>query len=84
MRFLVEVGEVCTDYQDYAFRNLQSKRLQLDEMWSWIYCKDRNRTEEIARKNPDACGYGSQWMRTVSWCRRGGWGSAIWRPLQTL
>lgn len=54
MRLLVEVGEVCADYQDCVFRNLQSKRLQLDEMWSWIYCKDRNRTEEIARKNPDA------------------------------
>src|SRR5216684_2608812 len=28
-------------------------------MWSWIYCKDRNRTEEIARKNPDA---GDVWL----------------------
>jgi Holliday junction resolvasome RuvABC DNA-binding subunit len=32
MRLLVEVGEVCAQYQDFAFRNLQSKRLQLDEM----------------------------------------------------
>jgi IS1 family transposase len=59
MRALVEVGEVCADYQDRVFRNLQSKRLQLDEMWSWIYCKDKNRTEEIARKNPDA---GDVWL----------------------
>ena len=59
MRLLIEVGEVCADYQDHVFRNLQSKRLQLDEMWSWIYCKDRNRTEEIARKNPDA---GDVWL----------------------
>jgi hypothetical protein len=59
MRLLVEVGEVCADYQDYTFRNLQSKRLQLDEMWSWIYCKDKNRTEEIARKCPDA---GDVWL----------------------
>ena len=59
MRLLVEVGEVCAEYQDFAFRNLNSKRLQLDEMWSWIYCKDRNRTEEIARKNPDA---GDVWL----------------------
>src|ERR1700687_3964201 len=28
-------------------------------MWSWIYCKDLNRTEEIARKNPDA---GDVWL----------------------
>ena len=59
MRLLVEVGEVCADYQDHVFRNLQSKRLQLDEMWSWIYCKEKNRTEEIARKNPDA---GDVWL----------------------
>jgi IS1 family transposase len=59
MRLLVEVGEVCADYQDYAFRNLNSKRLQMDELWSWIYCKAKNRTEEIARKNPDA---GDVWL----------------------
>jgi IS1 family transposase len=59
MRVLVEVGEVCAEYQDFAFRNLRSRRLQLDEMWAWIYCKEKNRTEEIARKNPDA---GDVWL----------------------
>lgn len=59
MRVLVEVGEVCADYQDNVFRNLRCKRLQLDEMWAWIYCKEKNRTEEIARKNPDA---GDVWL----------------------
>lgn len=59
LRILVEVGEVCADYQDRVFRNLRCKRLQLDEMWAWIYCKEKNRTEEIARKNPDA---GDVWL----------------------
>ncbi len=59
MRLLVEVGEVCADYQDRVFRDLRSKRLQLDEMWAWIYCKEKNRTEEIAKKNPDA---GDVWL----------------------
>ncbi len=59
MRLLVEVGEVCADFQSRVFRNLRSKRLQLDEMWAWIYCKDKNRTEEIARKHPDA---GDVWL----------------------
>jgi IS1 family transposase len=59
MRALVEIGEVCADYQDRTFRSLRSKRLQLDEMWAWIYCKEKNRTEEIARKNPDA---GDVWL----------------------
>ena len=59
MRVLVEVGEVCAEYQDFSFRNLRCKRLQLDEMWAWIYCKEKNRTEEIARKQPDA---GDIWL----------------------
>jgi len=59
MRLLLEVGEVCAAYQDRAFRNLKSKRLQLDEMWAWIYCKEKNRTEEIARLHPDA---GDVWL----------------------
>jgi len=59
MRVLVEVGQVCADYQDKVFRNLNSRRLQLDEMWCWIYCKEKNRTEEIAKKHPDA---GDIWL----------------------
>jgi hypothetical protein len=54
MRLLVEVGEVCADYQNEVFRNLRCKRLQLDEMWAWIYCKEKHRTEEIAKAHPDA------------------------------
>jgi IS1 family transposase len=59
MRVLVEVGEVCADYQNKVFRNLKCRRLQLDEMWCWIYCKEKNRTEQIARKHPDA---GDIWL----------------------
>jgi len=59
MRLLYEVGMFCAEYQDRVFRNLKCKKLQLDEMWSWIYCKDKNRTEEIAAKNPAA---GDIWL----------------------
>ena len=59
MRVLVEVGEVCTHYQNQVFRNLACRRLQLDEMWGWIFCKEKNRTEEIAKKHPDS---GDVWL----------------------
>src|SRR6266481_4126521 len=62
MRLLLEVGTVCAEYQDTVFRNLKCRRLQLDEMWSWIYCKEKNRTEEIARNNPAA---GDVWLWTA-------------------
>ena|SRR5438445_3004906 len=53
MRVLVEVGAVCADYQDRVFRNLPTRRLQLDEMWAWIYCKQKNRTEDC--QNASRC-----------------------------
>ena len=59
MRVLVEVGAVCADYQDRMFRKLPTRRLQLDEMWAWTYCKQKNRTEEIAKAHPDA---GDVWL----------------------
>lgn len=50
MRLLVEVGEVCADYQDKVFRGLTCKRIQLDEQWAWIGAKQKNLTEKnIAR-----------------------------------
>ncbi len=59
LRLLVEVGDVCADYQDKVFRNLNLHRFQLDETWAWIYCKEKHRTEEIAKKHPDA---GDVWL----------------------
>jgi IS1 family transposase len=47
-RLLVECGAFCAEYQDRAFRNLKCQRLQVDEMWSFCYCKQKNVTSEIA------------------------------------
>jgi hypothetical protein len=47
-RLLIEVGEVCAKFQDAAFRNLKCARLQVDELWSFCYCKQKNVTPEIA------------------------------------
>jgi hypothetical protein len=44
MRLLPEVGEVCADYQDRVLRNLKSRRVQLDELWGFLYCKEKNVT----------------------------------------
>jgi len=44
---LVELGAACSAYQDKVFRGLQCKRLQLDEIWSFVYAKDKNLPEEM-------------------------------------
>lgn len=59
MRVLCEVGEVCLDYQDRTLRNLKCRRVQLDELWGFLYCKDKNVTPEIASQYPCA---GDIWL----------------------
>src|ERR1022692_3951982 len=59
LRVLVEVGAVCSDYQDRVMRNLKSERVQIDEMWQFVYCKERHVTPAIASKNPGA---GDAWL----------------------
>ena len=34
-KLLVDVGYACAQYQDKALRNLASKRIQCDEIWSF-------------------------------------------------
>jgi len=41
-KLLVDAGQACSDYQDKAFRNLPCKRVQVDEIWSFCYAKQKN------------------------------------------
>ena len=47
-RILVEAGAFCLEHQDGMFRNLKCQRLQVDEMWSFVYAKQKNVTPAIA------------------------------------
>ena len=40
-KLFIETAKVCLDYQDKAFVNLTCKRLQLDEIWSFVYAKEK-------------------------------------------
>lgn len=41
-KLLNDVGAVCADYQDRTIRNLKCKRVQVDEIWSFCYAKQKN------------------------------------------
>ncbi len=58
-RLLIEIGAVAADYQDRVFRNLSCRRIQVDELHTFIECKDRNLTPKIQERNPNA---GSIWL----------------------
>ena len=44
VKLLRDLGRACSEYQDKAFRNLQCKRVQCDEIWSFVYAKEKNCT----------------------------------------
>jgi len=45
-KLLVDLGEACREYQDRALRGLTSKRVQCDEIWAFVGCKEKNLPEE--------------------------------------
>jgi IS1 family transposase len=56
-KLLAEVGRACADYQDKALRNLTCKRIQCDEIWNFVYAKDKNVPED----KQGQFGIGSVW-----------------------
>jgi IS1 family transposase len=41
-KLFVQLGTVCAEYQDKALRNLQSERVQCDEIWAFVGTKEKN------------------------------------------
>ena len=41
-KLLMELGPFCEDYQDRVLRNLPCRRIQVDEIWSFVGAKDKN------------------------------------------
>lgn len=60
-KLLVDLGKACSEYQDKALRNLPCKRLQLDEIWSFIYAKEKNVPDDLKGQ----AGIGDVWTWTA-------------------
>jgi IS1 family transposase len=41
-KLVVDAGHACAAYQDRVLRNLPSKRVQVDEIWNFVYAKNDN------------------------------------------
>jgi IS1 family transposase len=73
VKLLADAGEACGDYMDRAMVNLPCKRLQADEIWSFVYAKERNvpaakrHVKSITKPNCDPKGgmVGSVWTWTA-------------------
>ena len=54
VKLLVDLGADCAKYQDEHLRNLSCKRIECDEIWSFVYAKQKN--VERAKNAPEAAG----------------------------
>lgn len=58
-KLIADVGRACSIYQDRAFRGLTCKRIECDEVWSFVGSKEKNTSEE-----KKAQGWGDCWTWT--------------------
>ena len=59
-KLLVDAGKACAAYHDEHVRGLTSKRIQVDEIWSFTYAKAKN--VPAAKAAPE--GAGDTWTWT--------------------
>ena len=60
LRLLSDLGRACYTYHDAHVRGLKSKRVQCDEIWSFVGAKMKNTSEEKM-----AQGWGDTWTWTA-------------------
>jgi hypothetical protein len=58
---LVDIGQAAAGYQDQMMRNLPCKVVEVDEIWSYCYAKNKNVPEE----SEGTPGYGDVWTFTA-------------------
>jgi IS1 family transposase len=60
-KLLRDIGEACTVYQDSHFQNLPCKTIQCDEIWSFVYSKQKN----VPPDRQNEFGVGDVWTWTA-------------------
>lgn len=53
VKFLAEAGEACSAYQDKHLRDLPCTVLQLDEIWSFVRCREKSKAKAIDKHPGD-------------------------------
>ena len=59
-KLLRQAGDACLDYQDKTFQNLPCKLVECDEIWSFVYAKQKN--VEDAENAPEVAGDVWTWV----------------------
>lgn len=56
-KLLRDIGAICADYQHKHVRNLQCKKIQCDEIWTYCYAKQKN----VPDDKKGQFGFGDVW-----------------------
>ncbi len=60
-KLLVDAGQAAAWYQDRVFVNLTCKRIQVDEIWAFVHCKQKN----VAKAKAVPANAGDVWTWTA-------------------
>jgi IS1 family transposase len=55
LHLLAEMGSACAEYHNNMVRNLKVRRVQCDEIWTFVYAKQKNATLEQMAKGAGDC-----------------------------
>ncbi len=61
-KLLVDAGRLCAAFHDDQVRGVKARRVQVDEIWSFTYAKNKNITQKIAETVEGA---GDTWTWTA-------------------
>src|SRR5271154_2824274 len=61
VKLLADAGQACSEYQDKTLRDLSCKLIQADEIWSFVYSKQKN----VPQEKRGQFGYGDVWTWTA-------------------
>jgi IS1 family transposase len=61
VKLIVDLGTACAAFHDETVRNVQSRRIQCDEIWSYVYSKQKNVPEDHLGE----FGFGDVWTWTA-------------------
>jgi IS1 family transposase len=59
-KLIADLGPACMEYQDRVIRGLRCERVQCDEIWSFVFAKQKNLRPELRGQR----GVGSVWTWT--------------------
>lgn len=60
-KLLLDLGDACRAYQDKTIRNLKTRRVECDEIWSFCYSKAKN----VPAAKKGTFGFGDVWTWTA-------------------